>query len=1440
MSYFKHLCLCVLCAASAFTAEAVRYTSELPVKLGEWNTNFAEAKALADEQNIPLVCFWGGSSCSVCKTVEGALEAAEVEAWQSERKFVMCFQSGTSGEMKEFVRNASGIIPYFCVYWNRGDGMVTTNRFSGVVVGTSRWPATGTTTAEHFINSVELYAGDYKPAPYYSGSFACGDTVADRLEAVLGETKTLYVPLKRDRASSHFAATNSVVATYPKGTYLASTTNAVEWTEEELERLVPVILPEDTSRLRETDVIRLDLLNAVGNIVETRSAVYVAKPANGPADPDWIGEPFEFGRLTFDYDAATNAVARKLEEGKKAYTLAFFTGALWCPYCRGMETSLMAPGSAFYEWARENNVALVEFDQGVASSPATAAGTRSPRLLTYDAYGPDEGRGILQSTSGAGYLSRHEVMREAAEMELSRITHYTSVWRAPEATAARLSQPTFLLIKDDQVVARFTAWRDSDRNYDIKENLGRLDDFLKLAEGPGEASAYRTTTPLTTMVGQTEETKLQISNRTAFYRLSGLAAGDFMVTRTDTNPEPVVFALFDGAQQVCVGTNSLTCALTRARLRDSAAADFTLRVTAYGNTSVRLFNPADGTAPRATSVFTAGFKTAMTLSPEEGAVSFVPAETQVAVRVESGKNYRFAGFSDASLRQAFDPAEGGLWTARADGVVDLTVAQPGEQVTYQQWNPGELAFLDTAEFVLSEKVGTVYLDIVRLGGVSGVQTAEVSVVGGTANANRYELAEVPLVWEDGEAMTNALALTVIDDYVHDGDQYFDLQIGSSVKRIVLLEDDATGPGRLAITATRPAVVRNDMVYAVSETPIEIEISRLEGADGEVGAIVSATVDGVDRSDLLDVQQITWGDKSRGAEAVKTVTLATDGLKPGASVSFKMRATGGVRTDPARKTLTVRILSDEAPEFEVPEVAFAGLERVAVSCSNAVVKVQGGAVSVRKLSGSLPNGVKAAYDAEIGCLMFSGIATRAGTYSAVYQVSEKRADGTVAGGTMRVSMTIESLAGAFPLFAGTSSSSVASRTFKDIYFIEGENKLVTGLMTLTIPSSGKLSAKYVSPAGTAVFSTTGWSAWDAESGTLTALLTCRSTAFPDYWMNVVVQTSGEVLVQLHDATYPTVYLERRLNGRMNWSSMANANDWRGVYTIAMPVNKYVPVSDYDVAYAAAAAGAPTFSVRMVSKNAINAGRFTWAGFLPNGKGISGSAVVNRTGTRVELPIFHRSATESFSALQVIEGGVADLYAEDGGGAFKFGLRAITAHPQVVNRWTHDDNRTGVISFSWTYGAYGSYFAAGENLEEALLLSGVASDVVFTVDPTVFPESVNYGPAQDVVRVGVDVVGEAMASTDNTALRLSLNRSTGVLSGTVKLPYANQTVQATYRGVVLPGWTGCGCHDEDIDLPLAFGACWFTDKVYATDPSTHVTKSYSVRRGMTVSCETHIAE
>ena len=87
--------------------------------------------------------------------------------------------------------------------------------------------------------------------------------------------------------------------------------------------------------------------------------------------------------------------------------------------------------------------------------------------------------------------------------------------------------------------------------------------------------------------------------------------------------------------------------------------------------------------------------------------------------------------------------------------------------------------------------------------------------------------------------------------------------------------------------------------------------------------------------------------------------------------------------------------------------------------------------------------------------------------------------------------------------------------------------------------------------------------------------------------------------------------------------------------------------------------------------------------------------------------------------------------------------------------------------------------------------------------------------------------AISGENNYSATISISRSTGIVSGSVKVPYQDEdgnvkTYSAKYKGVVLIGWgPGCGCTDTvvDVTLPFMSGAYYYAD-TFKTDSGKSV--------------------
>lgn len=1385
-----------------FSAEAL--TGSIgEIELGSWNANFSKGKKYAEAYHVPMVLVYTSPTCSNCALLKSELDAENVETWASERQMVMILDSA-GGEALEFARNNSGELPYVCVYWPKSDGSATTNRFSGL---NGKMPVTSGTLAQQFMDSCDFYTKDWAGV-YRGAEFKVGDYEGNRLEAVVGKTTYTEVPLIRSALYSSMDATSLLLANFPGSE--AIVTNEVAWASGEIEKIVRIVFPAEYLP-RKDDRVELSLSDAGGSGAQTSSITLVSASESGLniRDPLWIGEEFAFGRFTFDYDAATNAVAAKRLKGEKAYTLAFFTGTLWCPYCLGMEGSLLSSPS-FYEWAAANNVALVVFDQGLASKPATAEGTRAPRLLTYE---PNPNKPANATVSGAGYLSRHSIPVEDAERAIARITHYTAKWLAPETTAARMSQPTFLLIEDDAVKARFAAYRDNSRVYDVQENIGRLQDLLLLSEGNGESRGYRTTTTLEHQMGETTDVSFQISDKTAWYGIGGVCPGQ--LTFVNNGDESLVFDLYRDGQTVAVGTNDLEWSST------TGGGDFNLRVRAY--TATRLLFKDEG---KLTSVFNTSFTSTLTLIPGEASATCGNAGTY-NVEIAAGETYRFVGFTDGSLSdfEVVD-AEKGLYRAVYGGTLAMTAASSG--ATYQLWRPGVVSFATTV-ITIPESETNIMLKVSRSGGGSNAARVMVQLDDESKDhvpPEKYTWKDVELTWLDGEKGDLEIPLAIHADYVDDGVQTLGftlvlldgdgVEIADDTCSVFITETQAAMPGVFKLAATEPAFAAKTIVLAEEGSVFTMTVARLQGSDGAASVNIVPSYGG------LDPVRLEWSDHDRTSAKSVSFTLPGMGVVEGDEIAFEF-ADSTLPFASGRPKVTVRLFAKATPTFAEDIAEFHFVKGVAGEATLGLKNVSAqDTLRVLKVSGVLPSGLSASVDATKGFFV-AGTPKLCGEWECTYRIARTLEDGSeLFGGVVRVKITIaDAIVDAIPALGEP-----ISLTTIPVY--DAGLDRVTGLISLALTSSGRLSAKYKCAAGVQSLSCSSWESFDMANGIARASLESRDAR---YRMTLEIDADGAIRGTLVDPAFIYDELSFATDAGARWSAEETAEAWQGLYTAA-----FIPSERLSGGEAVAPTGCSAFSLRM-SKSAANAGRMLYAGRLPNGRTVSGTSVlaVDAGGKTATLPIYLRSTTDVFSGALSIAAGAAEAYASN------HVHRAITASSRFKSVWTHTEAKTEQGDFAMAYDAVGSYYDPDEDLASCLASTDVSSTVALTFHAEELASSQDYGEAEVVAPAVTTVAAHSIRVAGGSA-SLSFNRSKGVVSGRVVLPFAASEAQAAYFGVVLPGWTGCGCVEGEIDLPFIMGALWFNDTLhYSLDCSScnelvRPNRTTPIRRGCRVTAET----
>lgn len=167
---------CIFAAVAALVVAAGAVAAELtasqgPIVPGEWNVRFAAGKAYADENNVPLIVFYGKTDCSECQKMKTALAAEESVSWLKQRQYVqvlsMKYVAPDWEDARAFIKASlsSDNLPMMCVYWKKADGSVVKTAFVGR--SSSMPSSTGKTLQAKFMNSVDkiLATGGAAPDP---------------------------------------------------------------------------------------------------------------------------------------------------------------------------------------------------------------------------------------------------------------------------------------------------------------------------------------------------------------------------------------------------------------------------------------------------------------------------------------------------------------------------------------------------------------------------------------------------------------------------------------------------------------------------------------------------------------------------------------------------------------------------------------------------------------------------------------------------------------------------------------------------------------------------------------------------------------------------------------------------------------------------------------------------------------------------------------------------------------------------------------------------------------------------------------------------------------------------------------------------------------------------------------------------------------------------
>ena len=584
------------------------------------------------------------------------------------------------------------------------------------------------------------------------------------------------------------------------------------------------------------------------------------------------------------------------------------------------------------------------------------------------------------------------------------------------------------------------------------------------------------------------------------------------------------------------------------------------------------------------------------------------------------------------------------------------------------------------------------------------------------------------------------------------------------------------------------------IYEDCEGPskvVDIKVVRTGGSKGTASALVSLTegLEAIGQGRIAWTNQtVSWADGASGERSVSLTVYDDDEPMKDLPLVFVLSDLKAAAADtvinPSASELHACLYDDDV----FGELAY---RNVSYSEVQAIEGWQeGAAVSVSRLSGTLPSGFSVRIAGEQ--LVVSGCPTRSGQYASVYRVRVVKDGAIVKEYEVEFEYTVRDMD-----FAAVIPSLAAYRTYRNLPVVADGG--VSGLLTLTVPESGRLSAKYKCDSGTYSYSARGWAGFEEGlNPVLTAGLTRVGDA--DDVMSVRLAADGGRVEFTDPANGAAAIVHLPVAA---WSAGHPADVWSGQYTVQLPQAEMTDGAD-----APRLTGSAYLAMRMLTSAAKNRGAMLYAGVLPNGQTLSGTSVLLEEPTFARMPFYHRFDGQASSGAFSGEFIVAP------------NAKATYKSTDKMMRWSVSNS----VSVCWsvadgyghagTFAVYGGYYDKDEISETfAADMNHVVDNIAFHVDAASLVSGrygigtvVDFIPAQLLENIP-SLVPTAGNPQDVT---LSFSPLTGVIYGTLYLPFDQNEVAVTYRGIALPGWQSCGTCAEFIERPWAAGSCSFSDR------------------------------
>ena len=1521
----------------------IAYNSKGDIVRGEWTSQFDKARKAAKAEGVPLVVFWANNGCSHCAAVEVALDSSGFRSWMKTQKLYMVFtcQSypGPCGKTdlndgaataKTYAKDPSGRFPYVGVWWNNGGtSLKQRGTFTADGMGASQ-------VEKGIMNLLKGYT------PSVGGWFADEEKDLSRYEI---EPTTKQVEFILTRASTNKSAGDDEVKLSKTvgGKTTVVKTYKVTWAKNAATASLVVDVP---TGLAAGDKLTAVINGETKAKYNCTVYCVEAKPnsAGNPAWKDesfafgkWTADfVTATNRVATFVGGTAKAYTLVSVQGSLWCPDCANTERNFLD---------LEEGEKFKKWAKSKNIALVSVDIPNYSS-SDPDGMASPTLFSRVAVQKTLGTTNNLYRSGLSYLTRKGISSAEAEKtkELFKTlaqknTDEGGFHRPEDSNKFRTGVPIFALLRrDGTVAARLTRLasvspKEADQaNFD--NYIKRFEEMIAIADG--DATEIENNYPSTGSIAlPLDGTKAngEISNADFqdSFKLDGNGAAVVEATVSGSSSAEVIAQFMQEQDGTVVNVGSAVKGKLSVGVKvsgDFQAAGACYLLVKGADITSSAFKVESASSTRQAFQVSA---TVASLNPQQTkSTAPIAAGEEISLNVTEGKVYRIVGATP--VEGYFEKKGEDLYTAQVNGAAKVKADAAGT-LEYQEWVPSEIGF-NVASESKGESAGTVVVKVLRNGGVSGKVTATVALdventtfyydhadktmprfwINGQTKEPYFESTE--LVWEDGDDEAKEISIKLEQDaelvkYYGNGQIALtisdavgdkkDAKIGTGDYTLTVKDESKSTKCKISVLKTDPVWNYKAVAYVRKGAGADIELGRSDVGDVLKNYIIvkSSTTKAVVKAGegntlFLSGNKQYWeaNDYSNklvhvdlkkmtaGSSATITLTEKKDSKKK--VVSFA--------ADSSSKQVKIFAVADDAPSFITEKVGTFNYVTYSyvnesVAFDTAYVK-KGDKLSVKLVKGSLPTGIKASVSN--GKLCFKGVPTKAGGFTAYYQAQAKRGKQTIKGLVVKASFrivdptTVKSTDATYGHLANVAVKS--TRTFNTLPVLAQVDGVyrVMGTLNVTIPKSGKISAKFTGRAATVSFAATRWETkrFNEPDGTLRCTMTKSG-----YTLEIGARPDSTVVATIQNKDVLDQEAGAITAGKV-WSSKASAKAWKGIYNAALvPGGKTLYLGNGDPttltggvtepaatnaegkAVFAAPQGYGYVNFKMTTKTAYEAGKMTWAGKLPNGQKISGTAyltkgvdtVIGRTGYAY-LPVFQR-LTESDSKSKDIVALVAEIQANaetDGG------LRYVQGSPDVypaenalfdidgkkapsnfpLGDWEH----MGVSGTGTDYGMdlhlFGSYYDPAKDIRKCCaddgkpteqLLQLVAPAWVGSTSKKVRCEAKEI-PELDHLKIGKNTIVADAASLP-AKFTIKLNRDTGVLSGALrvytadgsKLSSGTTYAEATWTGVMLLGWgADCGClEDDSLTLPFICGALSFTDEIpyLKADGTTKTVKQLS---------------